>query len=53
MCAFECVVMEPSMCTFSGHSQTEAGLNATIHVRYVGARNVAVGNSTKNQHLPS
>lgn len=51
MSAYECVVMEPSMCTFSGHSQIHAGLNATL--RYVGVPNVAVGNSTENQHPPS
>ena len=51
MCAYECVVTEPSMCTFSGHSQIPAGLNATLH--YVRLPNVAVGNSRENQHTPA
>jgi hypothetical protein len=51
MCAYECVVMEPSMCTFSGHSQIQAELNATLHS--VGVPNIAAGNGTENQHPPS
>jgi hypothetical protein len=51
MCAYECMMMEPRTCTFSGHSQIQAGLNATLC--YVGVPNVAVDNSTENQHPPS